>query len=219
MPFILRLFALTCALICSAAAAVETQLQVTATDDNLPTNRLTYTWSVRTSPQAATGANAAQISTPTSANSRVVLSVAGTYVFRVEVSDGHLSTTDDVTVVVNPSTNTKPSISGIDDQLIARNQTMGPIDFTITDAGGIRRVEWETSNAILVPGSAVELGETGAKRTIKIIPARDQSGTATITVKVTDVGGLVSTETFKLTVNVPPTITKIGATQTNLTLP
>lgn len=219
MPFFLRLLALTCALI-GSAAAVETQLQVTATDDNLPTNRLTYTWTVRTSPQAATGANAAQISTPTSANSRVVLSVAGTYVFRVEVSDGHLTTTGDVTVVVNPPTsNTEPIISLIEDQLIARNQATGLIEYTITDTGGISRVEWETSNALLVPGSAVELGENGAKRTIKITPARDQSGTATITVKVTDVGGLVTRRSFKLTVNVPPTITKISATQTTLTLP
>jgi hypothetical protein len=230
MPFFLRLLALTCALI-GSAAAVETQLIVDARDDNLPRGTLTYTWSVSAFPAGATGSNQAQISpTPNAAfpnaneqNPRVVLRVAGTYKFRVEVFDGHQTTSSsaaqEVTVVVNPPPNTAPTLSAIQDQLIARNGATGALPFTVTDNAANLKVEWETTNATLVPTSAVELAGTGASRTIKVTPARDQSGTATITVKVTDAGGLTSSIRFTLTVNAPPTITRTSAAQTTLTLP
>lgn len=233
MPFFppfLRLLALTCALL-GSAAAVETQLIVEARDDNLPSGTLTYRWSVISSPTDATGSNQAQISTAANAafpnanaqNPRVVLRVAGTYKFRVEVSDGHLttnsSTAQEVTVVVNPPPNTAPTISAIQDQLIRRNDATGVLAFTVTDNANNLKVEWETTNATLVPNSAVELAGTGTNRTIKITPARDQSGTATIRLKVTDAGGLTSTTQFTLTVNAPPTIIRTSAAQTTLTLP
>lgn len=47
------------------------------------------------------------------------------------------------------------------------------------------------------------LGGSGGTRTLTITPAANQSGTATITVRVTDPGGLFAEDTFLLTVCLP----------------
>ncbi len=213
-------------------AAVETQLLVTATDDGLPSGTVTYTWTTVSQPVAATGSNAAQILTTPSAgipsanaqNPRVVLRVAGTYTFRVAVSDGNLTTTDtsgsqDVTIVVHPVANTAPTISAIGDQLIARGTSTAAIPFTVSDTGGTLTVTVASSNTTLVPASGVVLAGTGNNRTITVTPVGSQSGTTTITVTVTDSGGLSSQERFQVTVNAPPAITRVSAAQTTLTLP
>jgi hypothetical protein len=153
----------------------------------------------------------------------VVLRVAGTYVFRVTVSDGHLSAassgSQDVTIVVNPVPNTPPTISAIPDQLIARGSATGAIAFTVGDNAGGLTVTAASSNTTLVPLANIVLGGTGNARTVTVTPVTGQSGTATITVTVTDSGGLSSRETFVVTVNAPPAITRVSAAQTTLTLP
>lgn len=228
----MRLAYLLLALACLApVCAVETQLQVTATDDGLPSGTLTYAWTVVTAPAAATGSNAAQILTTPSAgipsanaqNPRAVMRVAGTYVFRVAVSDGNLTTTgsaaQDVTIVVNPVPNSAPTISAIPDQLIAKGTATAAIPFTLGDNAGGLTVTVASSNTTLVPVSGIVLGGTGNARTVTVTPASGQSGTATITVTVTDSGGLSSREQFVVTVNAPPVITRAVAVQTTLTLP
>src|SRR5207302_1150554 len=68
-----------------------------------------------------------------------------------------------------------------------------------------------SSNPTLVPSANIVLGGTDANRTITIQPATNQSGSATITVTVSD-GSLASSDTFVLTVtavNDPPTISDI----------
>src|SRR5262249_6884258 len=68
-------------------------LTSSATDDGLPAGTLTYAWSV-------VSGNGATITSPTTANTHVSFSGAGTYIFRVTVSDSQLSTSADVTVTV-----------------------------------------------------------------------------------------------------------------------
>src|SRR5690606_40256026 len=66
------------------------------------------------------------------------------------------------------------------------------------------------------PNSSIALGGSGSNRTINITPVRGQSGTATITIRVSD--GVNTTETsFVVTVtavNKPPTISSIPAQST-----
>jgi hypothetical protein len=72
-------------------------LTASATDDGLPNAVLTYRWSVI----SGTGVT---IASPTSANTSASFLAAGTYVLRISVSDGELSSTADVTVYVNAAT-------------------------------------------------------------------------------------------------------------------
>ena len=73
-------------------------LSGTATDDGLPTPpaAITTTWSKVSGPGTVTVGNASLLSTSAS------FSVAGTYVVRLTAFDGALTTTDDLTVTVNP---------------------------------------------------------------------------------------------------------------------
>lgn len=68
-------------------------------DDGLPvTSTLSYSWSQVSGPATATFSSPAVLAPVVSG-----LSATGTYVFRLTATDGEFTTTDDVTVYVNPS--------------------------------------------------------------------------------------------------------------------
>ncbi|MBK7455209.1 MAG: hypothetical protein IPJ46_16240 [Anaerolineales bacterium] len=52
-----------------------------------------------------------------------------------------------------------------------------------------------------MPNGNISLGGSGANRTASIMPASNQSGTATITVSVMDGSTVTTSDTFLLTVN------------------
>ncbi|MBK8285973.1 MAG: DUF11 domain-containing protein [Ahniella sp.] len=58
-----------------------------------------------------------------------------------------------------------------------------------------------SSNTALVPNANIVFGGSGASRTVTVTPVADLSGSATITVSVTDGNGGTSSDTFLLTVN------------------
>ncbi len=75
-----------------------------------------------------------------------------------------------------------------------------------------------SSNTTLVPntGSALNIGGSGANRTLVVTPAANRNGTSTITVTVSD-GGQTATRSFTLTVNAvndAPTVTRSPASGT-----
>ncbi len=72
----------------------------TATDDGLPNPpaTLTYSWS------KVSGAGTVTFSNPTSLTTTAIFSIADTYILRLSVSDSALTTTSDVTIMVNPVT-------------------------------------------------------------------------------------------------------------------
>lgn len=108
------------------------------------------------------------------------------------------------------SGNTAPAISSIANQLIDEDVATGPLPFTVSDAqtaAGLLQVTATSSNQALVPDISLVLAGTGTNRTIEVTPVADQSGTATITVVVSD-GADTATTTFSVTVNAandPPT--------------
>jgi hypothetical protein len=95
---------------------VSATLNGTANDDGLPAPpaTLTTTWSRVSGPGTVTFGNANALSTSAS------FSVAGTYVLRLTAFDGALTTTDDVTVTVNPAApvNQAPTVNAGNDQTI-----------------------------------------------------------------------------------------------------
>ena len=91
-------------------------------------------------------------------------------------------------------------------RLVLRSATWAPIS---TGLG----LTASSSNTTLVPDGSVQFGGSGADRTLIVTPAADQTGTATITVTLSDQSGLTTTTTFVVTVNAvdtAPTITSIA---------
>ena len=93
-----------------------------------------------------------------------------------------------------------------------------PLSITFSVGDGVADISSVTAtsdNQTLVPNANLSI-TGGAVRTLQVIPAANQTGTATITLTVTHTGGPAESDTFLLTVNAvndSPTFTK-GADQT-----
>jgi mRNA-degrading endonuclease HigB of HigAB toxin-antitoxin module len=112
--------------------------------------------------------------------------------------------------------NDAPTISAISDQTTLEDTSTGAIAFTVGDAEtavGSLTVTAASSNVGVVAADGVALGGSGANRTLTLSPVANASGMTTITVTVTDAGGLTATRSFVLTVtaaNDVPTISAIA---------
>ena len=116
---------------------------------------------------------------------------------------------------------TAPLISDVADQVIAQNTTTVTNYFTVGDtetAFSALVVTASSGNSSLVPNASdnLILGGSNSQRTIKVAPASNQTGTAVITLTVTDGEALTASSTFTLTVtapNTPPTLTGLPSYQ------
>lgn len=130
------------------------------------------------------------------------------------VRDAARSASTSCLVAVQP-VNDAPSISNIPNQAVPEDTGTGAIAFRVADIedpAGQLVVAAVADNKPLVPDANITLGGTTGDRTIAIQPAANQSGRATITVTVTDAGGLVGRDVFTLDVTAvddPPTISDI----------
>jgi hypothetical protein len=124
-----------------------------------------------------------------------------------------------VTPPPTTTTNTPPTISSVAAQTIAVNTSTAVLPFSVNDAqtaAANLTVTASSSNTTLVPNASIVLGGSGTNRTVKVTPAANQTGTATITLRVSD-GTLTASRTFTVTVsgttttptNTAPTISSI----------
>jgi hypothetical protein len=138
----------------------------------------------------------------------------GTATITVTVFDGALSTSDSFLLTVTAPINTPPTISDIADRTINEDGNTGAVPFIIGDAQTAATsltLSVASSNTALVSTSRIALGGSGANRTVKVTPNANASGTAIITITVSD-GSLTSFDRFTLSVtavNDRPTITNI----------
>jgi hypothetical protein len=145
-----------------------------------------------------TGANRTVTVTP-------ALNQSGTATITVTVSDGQLITPTSFVLTVN-AVNDAPTITTIANQTTTTGTAVGPLAFTVGDAetaAGSLTVSSSSSNTSLVPNANIVFGGSGANRTVTVTPAAGQTGTATITVMVSD-GQLNTPTNFLLTVNNAP---------------
>jgi hypothetical protein len=102
--------------------------------------------------------------------------------------------------------NTPPTITDIANQSIGVNNATGTIAFTIGDAetaASSLALTKSSSNTTLVPLANIVFGGSDASRTVIVTPAANQTGTATITVTVSD-GTLTASDTFSVSVIATP---------------
>ena len=136
---------------------------------------------------------------------------SGTANITLTVTDGGGATaTTSFTVTVNAP----PTITTIANQLINMGTATPALAFTVADdltAASALTVTAASSNSSLVPPSGLLLTGPNASGicSLKATPVATYSGLATITLTVTDGGGLKANTSFSLTVN-RPTITAIA---------
>ncbi len=109
--------------------------------------------------------------------------------------------TQTFTIAVVP--NTAPTISDVADRAINEDATTGALAVTIGDtetAATSLTLSGSSSNNTLVPNANIVFGGSGTARTVVVTPVSNLSGTATITLTVSD-GTTSSNDTFVLTVN------------------
>jgi hypothetical protein len=124
----------------------------------------------------------------------------------VSVSDGTGSASSSFTLTVQ--TNPPPTISAIAGQTVTMNQATAAIPFTINDSQtpvASLVLSAASSNPTLVPMANVVFGGSGATRTVKVTPVTGQTGSAQITVSVSDGTGSASSS-FNVTVQPAPPI-------------
>jgi hypothetical protein len=132
----------------------------------------------------------------------------------LSVSDGELSQSTNFTLTVN-SINDAPAVSAIANQNVDEDTPSEPVGFSVQDmetSAESLALSARSSNPALVPANGITVTGSGTNRTINILPATNQSGSATVTISASD-GELNSNSSFLLTVNAVndvPTISTIA---------
>ncbi len=112
---------------------------------------------------------------------------------------GGKTVTDEFVVTVNP-VDDPPTISVVEDQITDRNDTAGPVRFTVSDPDGDElTVSADSSDTGLVPDENIILAGADEDRTVTVTPGPGTHGEAVITLTVSD-GVLTAEESFVLTV-------------------
>ncbi len=105
-----------------------------------------------------------------------------------------------------------PSISAIAKQIISLGTATSALPFTVRGVTSVSvlTLAAASSNTTLVPTANIVFGGSGAARTVTVSPAAGIIGTASITLTVTDGGGLQASTSFMLTVYGQPSISNIA---------
>lgn len=96
-----------------------------------------------------------------------------------------------------------PQIAPIGPQTTAEDVAL-QVPLTITDnetGADSVQIAASSDNPVLLPASSLTLSGTGANRTLTLLPAANQSGTATVTLVASDPDNQRSTNVFNLTVS------------------
>ncbi|MBI2947185.1 MAG: immunoglobulin domain-containing protein [Verrucomicrobia bacterium] len=182
------------------------RLTAKATDADVPANTLTYSLE----PGAPAGATIDGVTgvftfTPPPAQQPGTLRVS---VRATDNGTPPLSDAKAFNIVIRAGVNLPPTISQISNQTTAENRPTGAIAFTVNDPDtpvANLRVTATSSNPTLVPTEGIVISGESTNRTVTITPAKDQTGTATITLRVEENTGGSATTSFDFTVSALPT--------------
>jgi uncharacterized repeat protein (TIGR01451 family) len=146
----------------------------------------------------------------------------GSSMITLTVADGNGGMASASFVLGVDSVNDAPQITGLADRTTDEDVAV-TIQFGVSDAESPPEtlvLSLVSSDETLLPSGSMTLDGTNATRTLRVVPAPQQSGTATVTWRVEDSGASNNTTvvTFNLTVNAVndlPTISDIGAQEVN----
>ncbi|NCD33990.1 MAG: hypothetical protein EOL87_11330, partial [Spartobacteria bacterium] len=127
--------------------------------------------------------------------------VSGSAAVTIWVYDGFVSTPSAFTLTVVP-VNQAPGITEIADQVIAEDASSGGIAFLIGDRETPATellLSADSDNPSLIPAENILFGGSPYDRRVTVVPALHQSGTATVSVIVSD-GALSNSTSFTVTV-------------------
>ena len=136
---------------------------------------------------------------------RPVTNAVGNALITVTISDGQAlnpTLTRTFNITVTP-TNAAPVLSNVVDVVIDEDTSSAPVPFNIRDAETAADsliLTASSSNTNLIATNGVAFGGSGTNRTITMTPARDQFGTALITISLRDPQGATTVRSFRLTV-------------------
>jgi outer membrane protein assembly factor BamB len=126
----------------------------------------------------------------------------GTALVTLTVGDGDAETTETLTLNIAP-VNDAPMISAIVDQFILEGSGgTGELSFTVSDVDNDLNdltVTATSDNGSLVPTDGITISGGGAEYTVNVVPASEGSGTARITIAVSD-GAATSSSVFNVVV-------------------
>ena len=137
---------------------------------------------------------------------------SGTAIIQLKVSDGHGGEATE-TFAITVAANVPPMLSEIADQELQEDQPLEGIPISISDLetpAAELQLQIESSNpSLFPPGSLLIIGD-GDERTLQLIPAENQFGSAEITLTLTDENDASIARSFTvvvLPVNDPPVAT------------
>ncbi|HVY70035.1 MAG TPA: tandem-95 repeat protein [Verrucomicrobiae bacterium] len=99
--------------------------------------------------------------------------------------------------------NTPPTVAAVANQFMDEDTTLN-VNLTVGDLEtpvAALAIQATSSNQLLLPDANITLTGNTAARVLALKPAPDQNGSATVTMKLTDSGGLSTTRSFVVTVN------------------
>jgi len=141
-----------------------------------------------------------------------VVAVAGqngtaTITLTVQDNQGQTSSTSFKVATPPVVQNQAPTISRIENKTVVVGTTIPIITFTVADdntAVADIKVAATSSNSTLIPPSNIFLGGNTGTRTMLLNPAAGKTGTALITVTVTDTGSPALSSSTSFSVNITP---------------
>ena len=172
-------------------------LDGTVSDDGRPNATPSTTWTEVSGPGTVTFANAAAVDTTAS------FSTDGTYVLRLAANDGALTTTDDVTVTVQPAppVNQPPAVNAGPDQTITLPATAA-LDGTVSDDGRPNATPSTTWTEVSGPGTVTFANAAAVDTTASF----STDGTYVLRLAAND-GALTTTDDVTITVRPAATST------------
>ena len=147
--------------------------------------------------------------------------LTGTATITLAVEDDNFATQETSFEINVSELNNPPTISDILNQTTDEDVSIDSLGFIVSDANqddGTLIVTAESDNQTLLPDGNIVLGETGSNRTITLTPVDNLSGSAVVTVTVTDDEGVSSSDSFEVeveAVNDTPILSDISNQTTN----
>lgn len=187
------------------------QVSSTVSDDGLPSGTLTRTWSQISGPGSASFSEVSFMGTTLLTD--ITLNQVGTYVLRLTVSDGELSSTDDISITLEeddppPPVNTTPTVNAGADASVQLPANTVQVNSTVSDDGLPSGTLTRAWSQISGPGTASfsEVSFVGTALLTDI--TLNQVGTYVLRLTVSD-GALSTTDDISVTLDAddppPPT--------------